>query len=64
MCVLVLQTLSAEDNFGPGLNKKLEHQDSLPVSIRIEKFDGTLADFLISVSQPPPFSKGFERSFS
>ncbi|KAI9777248.1 MAG: hypothetical protein M1839_008978 [Geoglossum umbratile] len=47
MCVFVLQTLSAEPNFGKGLNKKFEGQDSLPVSARIPNFDGTYADYVV-----------------
>ncbi|KAI9807183.1 MAG: hypothetical protein M1825_005901 [Sarcosagium campestre] len=47
MCVFVLQTLSAEPNFGHGLNKKFDGQDSLPPSVRIRGFHGTYADFLI-----------------
>ncbi|KAH0545294.1 hypothetical protein FGG08_000593 [Glutinoglossum americanum] len=47
MCVFVLQTLSAEPNFGKGLNKKFEGQDSLPASVRIPNFDGTYADYVI-----------------
>ena len=50
MCVFVLQTLSTEENFGTGLNKRFEGQDSLPVTIKIENFNGTYADFLICVS--------------
>ena len=50
MCVFVLQTLSGEENFGTNLNKKFEGQDSLPPAIKIDNFDGTYADFLISVS--------------
>ena len=50
MCVFVLQTLSSESNFGPRLNKKFEGQDSLPTSIRLNEFNGTYADFLITVS--------------
>ncbi|MCJ1287629.1 hypothetical protein MMC26_006981 [Xylographa opegraphella] len=48
MCVFVLQTLSAEDNFGNGLNKKFERQETLPTAIKIDNFSGTYADFLIS----------------
>ncbi|MCJ1237120.1 hypothetical protein MMC14_005104 [Varicellaria rhodocarpa] len=48
MCVFVLQTLSGEENFGTNLNKKFEGQDSLPPAIKIDNFDGTYADFLIS----------------
>ena len=54
MCVFVLQTLSVEDNFGSGLNKKFERQETLPASIRIDNFEGTYADFLIYVSTPAP----------
>ena len=50
MCVFVLQTLSAEDNFGNGLNKKFERQETLPATIKIDHFNGTHADFLIAVS--------------
>lgn len=49
MCVLVLQTLSTEPNFGKRLNKKFEGQDYLPASIRLSDFTGTYADFLIIV---------------
>ena len=54
MCVFVLQTLSGEENFGTNLNKKFEGQDSLPPAIRIENFDGTYADYFISVSSITP----------
>ncbi|KAI9863644.1 MAG: hypothetical protein M1813_003667 [Trichoglossum hirsutum] len=47
MCVFVLQTLSSESNFGKGLNKRFEGQDSLPASVRIPNFDGTYADYVI-----------------
>ena len=50
MCVFVLQTLSTEENFGPSLNKRFETQHTLPVTIKIENFRGTYADFLICVS--------------
>ena len=50
MCVFVLQTLSTEENFGKGLNKKFDSQDTLPAVIRIENFSGTYGDFLIIVS--------------
>jgi hypothetical protein len=50
MCVFVLQTLSSESNFGKGLNKRFEGQDSLPASVRIPNFDGTYADYVIIVS--------------
>lgn len=57
MCVFVLQTLSTEPNFGRGLNKRFEGQDSLPTSVRIENFDGTYADFIITVRRTPHLCK-------
>ncbi|KAI9828390.1 MAG: hypothetical protein M1832_002818 [Thelocarpon impressellum] len=47
MCVLVLQTLSAEPSFGRGLNKKFEGQGSLPTTVRVQGFNGSYADYLI-----------------
>ena len=47
MCVFVLQTLSTDQNFGRSLNQNLQRQDSLPISMRVENFSGTYADFLI-----------------
>ena len=47
MCVFVLQTMSVESSFGNNLNKKFEAQETLPPSIRVAKFKGTYADFLI-----------------
>ncbi|KAI9670847.1 MAG: hypothetical protein M1829_004736 [Trizodia sp. TS-e1964] len=47
MCVFVLQTLSAEPNFGKSLNKKFDGQDSIPAAVKIPGFDGTYTDFLI-----------------
>ena len=52
MCVFVLQTLSTEENFGKGLNKQFEGQESLPPAIRLENFSGTYGDFLVTVSTP------------
>ena len=49
MCVFVLQTLSVEPQFGKSLNKTFEGQESLPASIRIPKFHGTYADYVITV---------------
>ena len=49
MCVLVLQTLSTEENFGKRLNQEFEGQDSLPASMKVDGFHGTYADFLIIV---------------
>jgi hypothetical protein len=54
MCVFLLQTLSVEPNFGKNLNKKFEAQETLPLSIRLQNFNGTYADFLIHVSQDYP----------
>lgn len=47
MCAFLLQTLSVETTFGVNLNKPFEGQHTLPVSIRINGFNGTYADFLI-----------------
>ena len=49
MCVLVLQTLSTEPNFGKLLNQDFETQDTLPATIKLVDFNGTYADFLIIV---------------
>ncbi|KAL5113391.1 hypothetical protein ACEQ8H_008735 [Pleosporales sp. CAS-2024a] len=49
MCVFVLQTLSVEPNFGKSLNKTFEGQESLPPSIRIPKFHGSYADYVITL---------------
>ena len=49
MCVFVLQTLSVEENFGSGLNKAFQRQETLPAAIRIEDWRGTYGDFLIVV---------------
>lgn len=49
MCVFLLQTLSVEPNFGKNLNKRFEAQETLPVTIRLQNFNGTYADFLIHV---------------
>lgn len=56
MCVLVLQTLSVEPDFGKNLNKKFEAQETLPTSIRLANFRGSYADFLIIVSNPHSLS--------
>ena len=50
MCIFVLQTLSSEQNFGKGLNKLFEGQETLPASIRIQNFRGSYAEYVISVS--------------
>ncbi|KAJ5562451.1 Nuclear pore complex component [Penicillium sp. DV-2018c] len=47
MCVFILQTMSAEPNFGKSLSKSFEAQETLPQSIRLPKFRGSYADYLI-----------------
>lgn len=47
MCVFLLQTLSVEVNFGTGLNKRFEAQETLPATIRVASFNGTYADYLL-----------------
>ncbi|KAJ5947907.1 hypothetical protein N7466_000922 [Penicillium verhagenii] len=47
MCVFILQTMSAEPTFGKSLNIHFEAQETLPLSIRQEKFRGSYADYLI-----------------
>ncbi|CAG8956354.1 hypothetical protein HYFRA_00003735 [Hymenoscyphus fraxineus] len=47
MCVFILQTLSVEPNFGKSLNKKFENQETLPMTIRLQNFSGSYADFII-----------------
>ncbi|KAL1922360.1 uncharacterized protein VTP21DRAFT_9899 [Calcarisporiella thermophila] len=47
MCVFMLQTLSADRNFGIKLNNTFYGHASLPPNIRIPAFHGTYADFLI-----------------
>jgi len=49
MCIFILQTMSVEPTFAKSLNKKFEAQETLPQSIRIMKFRGSYADFLIIV---------------
>lgn len=49
MCVFILQTMSVEPTFAKSLNKKFEAQETLPQSIRLTKFRGSYADFLIMV---------------
>jgi hypothetical protein len=46
----IQQTMSIEANFGKNLNKRFEAQETLPISIRIQSFNGTYADYLIHVS--------------
>lgn len=49
MCVFVLQTLSTEPNFGKRLNKPFEGNSVLPLALRLERFEGSHADFLVIV---------------
>ena len=49
LCIFILQTMSAEPNFGKSLNMKFEAQETLPQSIRLMKFRGSYADYLIMV---------------
>lgn len=49
MCIFILQTMSAEPKFGKSLNKSFEAQETLPQSIRLLKFRGSYADYLIMV---------------
>ena len=51
MCVFVLQTLSVEKNFALSLNKSFQKQETLPLAIRIEDWNGTYGDFLVVVSE-------------
>lgn len=52
MCIFILQTMSAEPTFGKSLNMSFEAQETLPQSIRILKFRGSYADYLIVVRLP------------
>lgn len=47
LCIFILQTLSSEATFSKSLNMKFEAQETLPQSIRLEKFRGSYADFLV-----------------
>ncbi|KAF0344411.1 ubp5 interacting protein ftp10 [Gigaspora margarita] len=48
MCAFILQTLSADRNFGMKLNKQFEGHGSLPSTVRISAFNtGTYADYMI-----------------
>ncbi|KAF3396112.1 Ubp5-interacting protein [Penicillium rolfsii] len=59
LCIFILQTMSAEPNFGKSLNMKFEAQETLPQSIRILKFRGSYADYLImSIQTLMTTSKG------
>ncbi len=50
MCVLILQTMSVEANFGRKLNTPFTFQETLPSTLQIPNFHGSYADFLIGVS--------------
>ena len=64
MCVFVLQTLSTETDFGRRLSEPYHGQDSLPISVRIEGFRGTYADYTIIVSCCPcPRASGLSLTF-
>jgi hypothetical protein len=54
LCIFILQTMSAEPNFGKSLNMKFEAQETLPQSIRLLKFRGSYADYLIMVWSKHP----------
>ncbi|KAJ5134904.1 hypothetical protein N7526_006269 [Penicillium atrosanguineum] len=59
MCIFILQTMSAEPIFGKSLNMAFEAQETLPQSIRLLKFRGSYADYLImSVHTLMATSKG------
>ncbi|KAL2824056.1 high-temperature-induced dauer-formation protein-domain-containing protein [Aspergillus cavernicola] len=59
MCILILQTMSVEPNFGKSLNNEFEAQETLPQGIRIPGFKGSYADFLfISIHALITTSKG------
>lgn len=49
LCIFILQTMSAEATFCESINMKFEAQETLPQSIRLLKFRGSYADFLIIV---------------
>ena len=47
MCIFVLQTLSVEQSFGTRLNEPFKKQETLPSTMRIDKWSGSYGDFLI-----------------
>jgi hypothetical protein len=51
MCVLILQTMSVEGEFGKRLTKEFKGQETLPNVIRVRNFKGGYGDFLITVSR-------------
>ncbi|CAG8738664.1 13751_t:CDS:10, partial [Cetraspora pellucida] len=59
MCAFILQTLSADRNFGMKLNKQFEGYGSLPSNVRISAFNaGTYADYMIIVSELTSTTRG------
>lgn len=59
MCIFILQTMSAEATFGKSLNMTFEAQETLPQSIRLLKFRGSYADYLVmSIHSLMTTSKG------
>lgn len=59
MCIFILQTMSAEATFGKSLNMSFEAQETLPQSIRLLKFRGSYADYLVmSIHSLMATSKG------
>ncbi|KAI2793577.1 hypothetical protein POX_a00158 [Penicillium oxalicum] len=59
LCIFILQTMSAEPNFGKSLNMKFEAQETLPQSIRLLNFRGSYADYLfMSIETLITTSKG------
>lgn len=52
LCIFILQTMSVEPTFAKSLNNKFEGQDTLPQSVRLPKFRGSYADYLIMVRLP------------
>lgn len=52
LCIFILQTMSVEPTFAKSLNNKFEAQETLPQSIRLLKFRGSYADYLVTVRRP------------
>lgn len=49
LCILLLHTLSQDEEFATRLNTPLTAAESLPARLRIPNFHGSYADFLILV---------------
>lgn len=47
LCILVLQSMSAERGFSSSLHRRFDGHVSLPANFKIANFNGTYADFLI-----------------